>query len=65
LSDRRADRSKEELLATLRRVSAPDEVLRAFDAEFDEQVGLDEAANFLLRDGITLDWATSRMGGSP
>jgi len=40
-------------------------VLRAFDAEFDEQVGLDEAANFLLRDGITLDWATSRMGGSP
>jgi hypothetical protein len=65
LSDQRADRSKDELLASLRRVNAPDEVIRAFDAEFGDQVDRNEAANFLLRYGMTLDWATSRMGGSP
>jgi hypothetical protein len=61
----RADRPKEDVLATLRRMGAPEEALRAVDAEFGDQVDLNEAVNLLLRYGVTRDWAVSRMGGSP
>jgi len=53
------------VLATLRRMGAPEEALRAVDAEFGDQVDLNEAVNLLLRYGVTRDWAVSRMGGSP
>jgi hypothetical protein len=58
-------RPKEDVLTILRRVGAPGEAIRALDAELGDPVDVEEAANLLLRYGITIDWATSRMGGSP
>jgi hypothetical protein len=63
--DRPSHKTKEEVLATLRHVGAPEEALRAVDAEFGDLIELNELSNLLLRYGITLDWAISRMGGSP
>jgi hypothetical protein len=53
------------VIAILRRVGAPEEAIQALDTELGDPVDVEEAQNLLLRYGITVDWATSRMGGSP
>jgi len=58
-------RRKADVIAILRRVGAPEEAIRALDTELGDPVDVEEAQNLLLRYGITVDWATSRMGGSP
>jgi hypothetical protein len=58
-------RRKADVIEVLRRVGAPEEAIRALDAELGDPLDMEEAANLLLRYGITIDWATSRMGGSP
>jgi hypothetical protein len=57
---------KAEVLAVLRRAGVPEETLEAVDAELDDPVDLDDAANRLgLRYGISLNSLISSMGGSP
>jgi hypothetical protein len=65
MSDRREFRRKEDILAILRRACVPDETLKAVDAALPDPIHVTDAANLLLRHGITRDSLISRMGGSP
>ena len=57
---------KAEVLYVLRRAGMPEETLKAVEAEFDDPVDLDHAANLLgRRYGISLNSLISSMGGSP
>ena len=57
--------SKEDVLAVLRRVGAPEEAVTAVETELGDPVTVNEAANVLLRYGITHDSIMTWMGSSP
>ena len=60
-----SNRSKEDVLEVLRHMGVSDETLEEIDAQLADPVDPTQAANVLLRYGITLDSVLSRMGGSP
>jgi hypothetical protein len=55
---------KQEVVAILRRAGLS-EVADEADRSLPDPVGLERAAQFVFRYGITRDWLISRMGGSP
>jgi len=65
MEDWNAARSKEDVLAVLRRVGAPEEAVTAVETELGDPVTVNEAANVLLRYGITHDSIMTWMGSSP
>jgi hypothetical protein len=58
-------RTKAEVLATMRRVGAPEEARQEVEAQFGEHIDPNDLFSLLLRHGITIDWAISKIGGSP
>ena len=58
-------RDKKDVLAILRRAGVPEETIKALDAELDDPVDLERAANVAGRHGITRNRLIDRMVGSP
>jgi hypothetical protein len=65
MSEKRALRSKAEVLKVLRRSGVDEETIRALEVALRDPVDIERDANLFGRYGITRDALVNRMGGSP
>jgi hypothetical protein len=65
VTDERDLRVKADVLVVLRHAGISEETIEALDAALEDPVDLNRDSNLLARHGITYDWLTDRMGGSP